>query len=110
RRSWRSSPAPRTAPTSAARSSARSTRPSTRCPRASRRRPGLDRRVARCCATLPVSVAAGAAPTMGVVPAADPRDRPIAIFDSGVGGLTVLHELLVSLPQEDFVYLGDSAR
>ncbi len=55
-------------------------------------------------------VAAGALPTMGVVPAADPRDRPIAVFDSGVGGLTVLHELLVSLPQEDFVYLGDSAR
>jgi len=44
------------------------------------------------------------------VPAADPRDRPIAVFDSGVGGLTVLHELLVTLPQEDFVYLGDSAR
>ena len=40
----------------------------------------------------------------------DPRDRPIAVFDSGVGGLTVLHELLVTLPQEDFVYLGDSAR
>jgi glutamate racemase len=48
---------------------------------------------------------------MSAVPAAsDPRDRPIAVFDSGVGGLTVLHELLVSLPQEDFVYLGDSAR
>jgi glutamate racemase len=44
------------------------------------------------------------------VPALDPRDRPIAVFDSGVGGLTVLHELLVSLPNEDFVYLGDSAR
>jgi glutamate racemase len=57
-----------------------------------------------------LSVAAGAAPTIGVVPAADPRDRPIAVFDSGVGGLTVLHELLVSLPQEDYVYLGDSAR
>lgn len=41
---------------------------------------------------------------------ADPRDRPIAVFDSGVGGLTVLHELLVSLPQEDYLYLGDSAR
>jgi glutamate racemase len=39
-----------------------------------------------------------------------PRDRPIAVFDSGVGGLTVLHELLVRLPHEDFVYLGDSAR
>jgi glutamate racemase len=34
---------------------------------------------------------------------------PIAVFDSGIGGLTVLHELLVSLPQEDYVYLGDSA-
>ena len=32
------------------------------------------------------------------------------MFDSGVGGLTVLHELLVSLPNEDFVYLGDTAR
>jgi glutamate racemase len=40
----------------------------------------------------------------------DPRTRPIGVFDSGVGGLTVLHELLVSLPQEDFVYLGDTAR
>ena len=37
------------------------------------------------------------------------RSLPIAVFDSGVGGLTVLHELLVSLPAEDFVYLGDSA-
>jgi glutamate racemase len=40
----------------------------------------------------------------------DPRDRPIAVFDSGVGGLTVLHELLVNLPHEDFLYLGDTAR
>jgi glutamate racemase len=38
------------------------------------------------------------------------RSAPIGVFDSGVGGLTVLHELLVSLPQEDFVYFGDSAR
>ena len=30
--------------------------------------------------------------------------RPIGVFDSGVGGLTVLHELLVQLPAEDFVY------
>jgi glutamate racemase len=37
-------------------------------------------------------------------------DRPVAVFDSGVGGLTVLHELLVSLPNEDYVYLGDTAR
>jgi glutamate racemase len=32
------------------------------------------------------------------------------MFDSGVGGLTVLHECLVSLPHEDWVYLGDTAR
>ncbi len=30
------------------------------------------------------------------------------MFDSGVGGLTVLHECLVSLPEEDYVYLGDT--
>jgi glutamate racemase len=39
-----------------------------------------------------------------------PRERPIAVFDSGVGGLTVLQELLVQLPHEDFIYLGDTAR
>ena len=42
--------------------------------------------------------------------ASDPRERPIAVFDSGVGGLTVLHELLVQLPGEDYLYLGDTAR
>jgi glutamate racemase len=36
--------------------------------------------------------------------------QPIAVFDSGVGGLTVLHELLVSLPTEDYLYLGDTER
>ena len=36
--------------------------------------------------------------------------RPIGIFDSGAGGLTVLHECLVTLPHEDFLYLGDGAR
>ena len=36
--------------------------------------------------------------------------RPIGIFDSGAGGLTVLHECLVTLPHENFVYLGDGAR
>jgi glutamate racemase len=40
----------------------------------------------------------------------DPRSLPVAVFDSGVGGLTVLHECLVSLPHEDFLYLGDTAR
>ena len=41
---------------------------------------------------------------------ADPRERPIGVFDSGVGGLTVLHELLVRLPHEDYVYLADGDR
>jgi glutamate racemase len=40
----------------------------------------------------------------------EPRaSLPIAVFDSGIGGLTVLHELLVSLPAEGYLYLGDSA-
>ena len=49
---------------------------------------------------------------MGAVPGPSPdsRTRPIGVFDSGMGGLTVLHELLVRLPHEDFVYLGDTAR
>ena len=42
--------------------------------------------------------------------AADPRARPVGVFDSGVGGLVVLHELLVRLPHEDFLYIGDTAR
>jgi glutamate racemase len=42
--------------------------------------------------------------------AARDRSLPVAVFDSGVGGLTVLHECLVSLPHEDFLYLGDTAR
>lgn len=35
---------------------------------------------------------------------------PIGIFDSGMGGLTVLHELINALPKERFIYLGDTAR
>jgi glutamate racemase len=37
-------------------------------------------------------------------------DRPIGVFDSGMGGLTVLRALLARLPFERFVYLGDTAR
>jgi glutamate racemase len=37
-------------------------------------------------------------------------NAPIGVFDSGVGGLTVLRELRRCLPCEDFVYLGDTAR
>src|SRR5207245_6348827 len=42
----------------------------------------------------------------------DPRvdPRPVGVFGSGVGGLTVLPEFLVTMPHEDFVYLGDHAR
>ncbi len=38
------------------------------------------------------------------------NSRPIGIFDSGVGGLTVLSALRRQLPREDFLYLGDTAR
>ena len=38
------------------------------------------------------------------------RDRPIGVFDSGLGGLTVVRELRAAMPAEDIVYLGDSAR
>lgn len=36
--------------------------------------------------------------------------RPIGVFDSGVGGLTVVRELIRQLPREDIVYFGDTAR
>ncbi len=36
--------------------------------------------------------------------------QPIGLFDSGLGGLTVLRELRKTLPNENFVYLGDTAR
>ena len=36
--------------------------------------------------------------------------RPIGVFDSGVGGLTVVRALRARLPGEDIVYLGDTAR
>ena len=37
-------------------------------------------------------------------------DRPIGLFDSGIGGLTVLRSLMTQLPSESFIYLGDTAR
>jgi glutamate racemase len=41
----------------------------------------------------------------------EPRsDAPVGVFDSGVGGLTVLRALTAQLPHEDFLYLGDTAR
>lgn len=38
------------------------------------------------------------------------RPGPIAVFDSGYGGLTVLSKLIEHLPQYDYIYLGDNAR
>jgi len=38
------------------------------------------------------------------------KNLPIGVFDSGMGGLTVLRALKQMLPAEDFVYLGDTAR
>lgn len=37
-------------------------------------------------------------------------NRPIGIFDSGLGGLTVLQEYLNQMPNEDYIYFGDNAR
>jgi glutamate racemase len=48
------------------------------------------------------------------VPSSHVRDAralaPVGVFDSGVGGLTVLRALVRALPGEDFLYLGDTAR
>jgi len=38
------------------------------------------------------------------------RELPIGVFDSGIGGLTVVRQLHKALPSEDIVYLGDTAR
>lgn len=38
------------------------------------------------------------------------NNRPIGVFDSGVGGLTVVKEIMDKLPNEDIVYFGDTAR
>ena len=38
------------------------------------------------------------------------KQGPIGIFDSGYGGLTILDEIRKSLPQHDYIYLGDNAR
>jgi glutamate racemase len=38
------------------------------------------------------------------------QTAPIGVFDSGMGGLTVLKALREALPNEDFIYLGDTAR
>ena len=38
------------------------------------------------------------------------KDKPIGVFDSGLGGLTVMKAMMRQLPFEDIVYLGDTAR
>ena len=38
------------------------------------------------------------------------KDAPIGVFDSGVGGLTVVKEIMQDLPNENLVYFGDTAR
>jgi glutamate racemase len=38
------------------------------------------------------------------------NDRPIGVFDSGIGGLTVVRQLMAHLPREHILYFGDSAR
>ena len=38
------------------------------------------------------------------------KNKPIGVFDSGLGGLTVLKEIGKILPNEDLVYFGDTAR
>lgn len=40
----------------------------------------------------------------------DPAQLPIGLFDSGVGGLTVLNAMRINMPGEDYLYLGDTAR
>ena len=76
------------------------------------------RRPSRCPRTIPPTARRTAGRRARRLPWAPcPRRRPprpaparSASSTPGVGGLTVLHELLVSLPHEDFVYLGDTAR
>ena len=36
------------------------------------------------------------------------KEQPVAVFDSGVGGISVLRELVKVMPNEDFIYYGDS--
>lgn len=38
------------------------------------------------------------------------QNKPIGVFDSGIGGLTVAHEIMRQLPRESIVYFGDTAR
>lgn len=48
--------------------------------------------------------------TMNIEEKIDRRDMPIGVFDSGVGGLTVMREIMRQIPNERIVYFGDTAR
>lgn len=54
------------------------------------------------------------APDSSRQPVSSPRasgdSRPIGVFDSGLGGLTVLKQLMIRFPEQEFIYLGDTAR
>ena len=49
-------------------------------------------------------------PAPGAAAGRASQDAPIGVFDSGLGGLTVLRELYRQIPQESIVYFGDTAR
>ena len=38
------------------------------------------------------------------------KNAPIGVFDSGVGGLTVMKEIMYQIPNEKIIYFGDTAR
>lgn len=61
---------------------------------------------------MPLSCTTSEGPEEATAASASPRadDRPIGVFDSGYGGLTVVRELQKRLPDEALLYLGDSAR
>ena len=40
----------------------------------------------------------------------DKENKPIGVFDSGLGGFTVVKEIVKLLPNENIIYLGDTAR
>ena len=40
----------------------------------------------------------------------DEMQRPIGVFDSGVGGISVLRELVALMPNENFIFYGDSKK
>src|SRR3954465_7741378 len=49
-------------------------------------------------------------PAQGLLRQSAKMNSPIGIFDSGMGGLTVMRALKQRLPSESFLYLGDTAR